>query len=93
VPRRFDEVAAYASSMDGNTICCHAGAAGWWSFGSPNKLQEALAAVKPAAASPLETILPFAHVADLADASERWIAAIPRALDSGGVGCRTGCSK
>ncbi len=82
----FDEVAAYAFNMDVNTICYRTGDAGWWAFGSPNKLHESLALGKPLVATPLETIRPFAHVVHLARTAEEWIAAIRHALEAGGTG-------
>ena len=84
--RRLDEVASYAANMDVNTICYRTGGAGWWSFGSPNKLHESLALGKPLVATPLETIRPFAHAVHLADTAEEWIAAIRHAVDAGGIG-------
>ncbi len=84
--RPFAEIPAYASHMDVNTICYRTGADGWWSFGSPNKLHEQLAAGRPVIASPLETIRPFANVVALAETPAEWLGAIDRALVSGGVG-------
>jgi glycosyltransferase involved in cell wall biosynthesis len=84
--RSFDEIAAYASHMDVNTICYRTEGAGWWSFGSPNKLHESLASGKPLVATPLETVRPFEHVVRLAVTAEDWIEAIRHALEGGGTG-------
>jgi glycosyltransferase involved in cell wall biosynthesis len=79
-------VPAYLNHMDVNVMCYRASGGGWWIRGYPLKLHEQLAVGKPVVASPLETIRPFAHVVDLAETPAEWIAAIERALASGGVG-------
>ncbi len=80
------EVPAYLNHMDVNVMCYRTAGEGWWIRGYPLKLHEQLAAGRPVIASPLETIRPFANVVALAETPAEWMAAIDRALVSGGVG-------
>jgi glycosyltransferase involved in cell wall biosynthesis len=84
--RPHESVPGYVQAMDVNTLCYRAEGAGWWVHGDPLKMYEALAVGRPVIGVPIERIAAFGHVIDLAATTDEWIAAIERALTSGGVG-------
>jgi hypothetical protein len=67
-------------------MCYRIDGNGWWLRGSPLKLHEQLAAGRPVVGAALDAVRPFAHVLDVVRTHEEWMAAIERALSSGGVG-------
>jgi glycosyltransferase involved in cell wall biosynthesis len=77
---------AYLHHADVNVMCYRIDGNGWWLRGSPLKLHEQLAAGKPVVGAALDAVRPFAHVLDVVRTHEEWMAAIERALSSGGVG-------
>jgi len=84
--RSYAQMPAYLHHMDVNTMCYAADGVGWWIRGYPLKLHELLAAGKPVVGAPLETIVPFSHVVEIAKGPQQWMEALERALYSGGRG-------
>jgi glycosyltransferase involved in cell wall biosynthesis len=77
---------AYLHHADVNVMCYRVDGNGWWLRGSPLKLHEQLAVGRPVVGAALDAVRPFAHVLDVVRTHEEWMAAIERALTSGGVG-------
>jgi glycosyltransferase involved in cell wall biosynthesis len=80
------ELPAYLHHADVNVMCYRIDGNGWWLRGSPLKLHEQLAVGRPVVGAALDAVRPFAHVLDAVRTHEEWMAAIERALSSGGVG-------
>lgn len=77
-----NEVPAYVSHMDINAICFKTGDDGFWGGTSPTKFWEYLAAGKPVVSTPLETMLPWRHLINIASTPEEWVEAIANSLAS-----------
>jgi glycosyltransferase involved in cell wall biosynthesis len=84
------DVPAYVGHMDVNTMCYRSDDSGWWTACSPLKLHEYLACGLPVVSTPLEAVLPFSNVVNLASDSEQWERAIQTELDAAGAGSREG---
>ena len=80
------DLPAYVGHADVNVMCYRSDGEGWWRTLSPLKLHEYLASGKPVIGTPLPAVQQFAHVVDLANTEEEWIAAIERAVQQGGIG-------
>jgi hypothetical protein len=80
------ELPAYVGHSDVNVMCYRQEEGGWWNSLYPLKLHEYLAAGRPVVSVPLPSVMPFAHVLDLASGEVEWIRAIDRAFLHGGVG-------
>lgn len=78
-------VPSYAVNMDVNLIPWALGA-GWVDAGSPNKLQEYLAAGAPVVSADLQTVRAYSGVLRIARGPEEWAAAIASALAGDGPG-------
>lgn len=78
------ELPAYVNHMDVNTMC-YRQQGGWWEAGYPLKLHEYLAAGRPVVSADIAAVREFADVIDIAATMQDWIAALERALTSGGV--------
>ena len=79
------EIPNYLLNSDVTTMCYRSIGDGWWNDISPLKMHEYLAVGKPVISAPLETILPYSNVIDIARTTDEWISAIQRALKIGGV--------
>ncbi|WP_263771521.1 glycosyltransferase [Propionivibrio soli] len=84
------DVPAYVGHMDVNTMCYRSDDSGWWTACSPLKLHEYLACGLPVVSTPLEAVLPFSNVVNLASDSEQWERAVQTELDAAGAGSREG---
>ncbi|KFI22374.1 glycosyltransferase [Nitrosococcus oceani] len=84
--RTRQELPAYLSHMDVNTLCYKEGERGFWTVGAPLKLYEYFAAGKPIVGSSLENICMHKDSLAVATTPEEWIGAIHNALENGGVG-------
>lgn len=84
-PRPQAEMPRYMGHMDVNTMC-YKETGGYWEAISPLKMFEYLATGRPVVGTGLENIRRFSDVIDIARTPDEWIAAIDRALSSGGVG-------
>jgi glycosyltransferase involved in cell wall biosynthesis len=83
---RFD-IPGYINNANVNVMCYRDAEEEWWKPAYPLKLHEYLAAAKPVIANQMESIQKFfSNVVDTASTTAEWIAAIERALISGGVG-------
>ncbi len=84
--KSFETVPKYLHHMDVNVMIYRTEGKGWWLRISPLKIHEQLAVGRPVVGAGLESICPFSDVLEVARTCDEWIAAIARALDSGGVG-------
>jgi len=84
-PKSHAEVPRYMRHMDVNIMCSRT-EGGWWIASYPLKMHEYLAVGGPIISSDLSTVRPFSQIIDIAHTPDEWMAAIERALTSGGVG-------
>ena len=80
LPTDRREVPAYVGHMDVNTMCYRIAGEGWWKGIYPLKLHEYLATGLPVVSTPVESVLPFGHVLNIAESVDGWLNTIADAL-------------
>lgn len=80
-PKPHQDLPAYTNSMDVNIMCYRMDNNLWSSAGYPLKMHEYLATGRPVVSSPLETVLEFQGVLELATGVEQWQDKLQSALD------------
>ncbi|MBT5047610.1 MAG: glycosyltransferase [Rhodospirillaceae bacterium] len=83
--KRYQELAPYYHQMDVNILPIRSEGNGFWTAINPLKLHEYLASGKPVVSTSQENVLPYAGVVDIVDGVDRWVEALQRAIDDGGV--------
>jgi glycosyltransferase involved in cell wall biosynthesis len=86
----YSEIAAYVAHMDVGVLCYRSEGAGWWRQLYPLKLHEQLSVGKPVVGANIPVIQQFSHVVDVCSTPADWIAALERAISSGGVATPAG---
>ena len=84
--RDRNEVAAYLSGMQVNTLCYRLSAGHWTRSAYPFKVLECLGAGVPVVSAAMPEVMRHRDVMDFADTTAEWMTALERALSGKGVG-------
>lgn len=83
--KRYQDLAPYYEQMDVTMLPIRNEGKGFWTAINPLKLLEYLACGKPVVSTANENVLPYADVVDIVDGVDRWVEALTKAIENGGV--------